>query len=368
MQIFPCQSCGQVLYFENMACVSCGHQLGYLPDRGLLSAVEPDGANWIALANPQARYRFCANWEQTACNWMVDADEDEPFCIACQHNRTIPDLLIPDNRADWQKVEEAKRRLFYSLIKLRLPIPTLAQRAPEPLVFDFLAEGPDHKPVLTGHDNGTITIALKEANDATREATRLSLGEGYRTVLGHFRHEVGHYYWDMLVRDDEAELQSFRALFGDDRQDYGEAMQRHYGEGAKGDWQQNYVSAYATMHPWEDWAETWAHYMHIVDTLEMASAFGISIEPEIGEGRDLDTAIAFDPHQPVPMERLIKAWLPLTYAVNCLNRSMGQPDLYPFILPQPVIDKMAYIHRLIHRPERVRPSEANTPSANVTGR
>ncbi|MDE1917082.1 MAG: putative zinc-binding metallopeptidase [Sphingomonadales bacterium] len=298
---------------------------------------------------------------------MVEADGAERYCIACQHNRTIPDLSLPENRTDWQKVEEAKRRLFYGLIKLRLPMPTLAQGAPEPLVFDFLAEAPGHKPVLTGHDNGMITIALKEANDAKREAARLSLGEGYRTLLGHFRHEVGHYYWDMLVRDDPEELEPCRALFGDDRQDYSEAVQRHYNDGPTAGWQQSYVSAYATMHPWEDWAETWAHYMHIIDTLEMGGAFGISIAPEIGARRDLGTAIAFNPYRPVPMERLIEAWLPLTYAVNCLNRSMGQPDLYPFVLPRPVIDKMAYIHRLIHRhaegqpPPHMQEAECHAP-------
>jgi hypothetical protein len=349
MQLFQCQACSQVLYFENMACLSCGHQLGYLPDIGVMSAVEPEGPNWIALANPQARYRFCANWEETACNWMVDAHGADRFCIACQHNRTIPDLSVPDNRANWQKVEEAKRRLFYSLIKLRLPIPTLADGDAEPLVFDFLAEGPDHKPVLTGHDNGMITIALKEADDATREAARVSMGEIYRTLLGHFRHEVGHYYWDRLVRDNPAELEACRALFGDETQDYGEALRRHYAQGAPAGWQQAYVSAYATMHPWEDWAETWAHYMHIVDTLEMAGAFGITIDPTIEAGRELNTAIAFDPHQPIAMETLIEAWLPLTYAVNCLNRSMGQPDLYPFVLPPAVVDKLAFIHGLIHR-------------------
>jgi hypothetical protein len=200
MQLFQCQSCGQVLYFENTACVKCGHRLGYLPDRGRMSAVEPDGAEWIALANRQARYRFCANWEEYACNWMVDAAQDQPFCIACQHNRTIPDLSLPENRANWQKIEEAKRRLFYTLIKLRLPMPSIASGDPEPLVFDFPASGNGEK-VMTGHDNGVITIALEEADDVARERTRASLGELYRTLLGHFRHEVGHYYWDRLVRD-----------------------------------------------------------------------------------------------------------------------------------------------------------------------
>lgn len=346
MQLFQCQCCSQVLYFENSSCVKCGHTLGYLPDTGQLSAVEPEGAQWIALANPDMRYRFCANWEQMGCNWMVDAQGDANFCIACQHNRTIPDLSLPENRVNWQKTEEAKRRLFYSLIKLRLPIPTVHDHDDEPLVFDFLVETPG-KQVLTGHDNGEITIALKEADDASRETLRVSMGEKYRTLLGHFRHEVGHYYWDRLVRDGGHE-ESFRALFGDERVDYNEALNRHYEQGPPANWQNSFVSSYATMHPWEDWAETWAHYMHIVDTLDMAGAFGISIDPGISQDPDLGLAIAFDPHQDVDMDVLIGAWLPLTYAVNCLNRSMGQPDLYPFVLPAPVIDKLGYIHSLIH--------------------
>lgn len=348
MQLFKCQHCQQVLYFENTACVRCASRLGYLPDLGLLSTVEADGPGWIAHAQPGARYRFCANWEQHACNWLVDARDEAPLCRACRHNRTIPDLSDPDNHRHWQKIEAAKRRLFYTLIRLQLPLPAAASGDPQPLEFDFLADPPDGPKVMTGHDSGLITIALKEADDAAREAARASMGELYRTLLGHFRHEVGHYYWDRLVRDGN-ELESFRARFGDERTDYGQALQRHYEQGAPAGWQNAYVSAYATMHPWEDWAETWAHYLHIVDTLEMAGAFGIRIAPDIAADPALEAEIAFDPHRVRHVQTLIDAWLPLTYAVNSLNRSMGLPDLYPFVIPQPVVEKMAYIHERIHR-------------------
>ncbi len=280
---------------------------------------------------------------------MVDAEAGERYCRACRHNRTIPDISVPENHRDWQKIEEAKRRLFYSLIKLGLPLPTPDSGDPEPLVFEFLADPPTGPRVLTGHDNGTITISLAEADDAAREAARERMGELYRTLLGHFRHEVGHFYWDRLVRDG-GDLEAFREVFGDERADYGQALERHYQQGAPEGWQQGFVSSYATMHPWEDWAETWAHYLHIVDTLEMAGAFGISIDPEIADDPALETEIAFDPHRVRSVKTLIRAWLPLTYAVNCLNRSMGQADLYPFVIPQPVIEKMAYIHDLVHRP------------------
>ena len=350
MQLFKCQNCGQVLYFENTACEKCGGRLGYLPDLGDMSVVDPDGSTWIARANPTARYRFCANWERNACNWLVSADDGEPYCRACQHNRTIPDISEPENYRNWQKIEEAKRRLFYSLIKLKLPIPTAASGDDEPLVFDFLADPPDGGPrVMTGHDNGVITIALTEADDATREAARSSMGELYRTLLGHFRHEVGHYYWDKLVRDGN-EIESFRTVFGDERADYGEALSRHYTHGAPPGWRNNFVSAYATMHPWEDWAETFAHYLHMVDTLEMAGAFGITIAPDIFDNPMLETPVRFDPHKVRHVEKLVEAWLPLTYAVNCVNRSMGQSDLYPFVIAPQVVEKLAYVHDMVHRP------------------
>jgi hypothetical protein len=348
MKLYKCQICEQVLYFENMRCERCQHRLGYLPGRNILTAAEPEDEHWIAAAEPAARFRFCKNWEQGVCNWMVDAGDEEEFCLCCRHNRTIPDIAVPENRQRWQKIEEAKRRLFYTLIKLKLPCPTLKSGDPEPLVFDFLADVPGSgTKVLTGHDEGVITIALAEADDAERERRRASMREPYRTLLGHFRHEVGHYYWDKLVRD-TGKLESFRALFGDDSEDYAAALQRHYEEGAPANWRENFVSAYATMHAWEDWAETWAHYLHIVDTLEMASAFGITIKPEVAEGPELAAEIDFDPHRVRRIQTLVDAWLPLTYAANSLNRSMGLPDLYPFVLSPRAIEKLGYVHRLVH--------------------
>jgi hypothetical protein len=350
MKLFECQGCGQPLYFENDRCESCGRRLGYLPTVQEVTALEGGDGRWLALAD-RSSVRLCANAAHDACNWLIPAAEEQDFCVACRHNRTVPNLASDENLQRWRRLEIAKRRLFYTLMHLDLPLSGRPQD-PQGLAFDFLAD-PNDRPsagpsILTGHDNGLITINIAEADDAERERRRLSMGEPYRTLLGHLRHEIGHYYWNVLVRD-KPEIERFRQVFGDEREDYGAALERHYARGPRPDWPDLFVSAYAGSHPWEDFAETWAHYLHIVDTLETASAFGIGVSPKIGRERDLAAVIAFDPHHPLDFNRLIEAWLPLAFAVNSLNRSMGQPDLYPFVLSPVVVGKLAYIHHLVHR-------------------
>jgi hypothetical protein len=348
MKLFKCQHCGQIIYFENQKCEKCGHRLGYVPEAALLSALEPQDDSWRALATPNTTYRFCANAEFDVCNWLVDAASVHKYCVCCRHNRTIPDVSIQANLIAWRKIEAAKHRLFYTLLKLRLPLAPADGITGEHLIFDFLAAGQQGGPkVMTGHDDGLITLALDEADDVEREKRRRSLHEPYRTLLGHFRHEVGHYYWDRLVRDG-GKLESIRQVFGDERVDYEQALQRHYSNGAPVNWQESFVSSYATSHPWEDFAETWAHYLHIVDTLEMAAAFGVDIHPTLANSGDLDATVNFDPYGSGDVAVLIDTWIPLSNALNNLNRTMGQPDLYPFILSPPVIAKLGAIHDLVH--------------------
>jgi hypothetical protein len=350
MRLFRCQHCDQVLYFENVRCERCGHRLGYLPEQTVLSALEQEEGEttWRALAVPgERRWRFCANTEHGACNWLLPAGSETSFCLACRHNRTVPDLSQPASLPPWIRIELAKHRLFYTLLRLRLPLQTRAEN-PEGLAFDFLADPPmqDGPTVMTGHDNGLITIALAEAHDAERERRRTQMGEPYRTLLGHFRHEVGHYCWDRLVRDG-GRLEECRAVFGDESRDYGEALQAYYANGAPADWQENFVSAYATAHPWEDFAETWAHYLHIVDTLEMAAAFGLRVQPKVDKAQEMAAEVDFDPYRAGDIAPLMEAWLPLTFAMNSLNRCMGESDLYPFILSPAVIAKLGFIHGLV---------------------
>jgi hypothetical protein len=345
VKLFECPSCGNILYFENRVCGGCGHRIGFLPESGSLTALEADGPAWRAVGSASPSRRFCANSAHDACNWLVERD-GESYCAACRHNGIIPDLADPARLAAWRELETAKHRLFYSLLRWKLPVKTRQQDPDHGLVFNFLADPPDRPKVLTGHDDGVITIALTEADDVERERRRLQMGEPYRTLLGHFRHEVGHYFWDLLVRD-AGKLQACRAIFGDDSEDYQEALTRHYREGVPVGWQQNYVSAYATTHPWEDFAETWAHYLHIVDTLEMAAEFDLDVRPRLDRIGGLSTHIAFDAYQAESIEQIIAAWLPFVFAMNSVSRTMGSRDLYPFILSPNVIAKLGFIHSLV---------------------
>ncbi|MEJ8571682.1 putative zinc-binding peptidase [Microbaculum marinum] len=348
MKLFQCQNCGQPVYFENVACERCGARLGFrTEDMQMYALVQDAGSHWRPAAGPSEALRFCANAGHGACNWLVPAGSASDFCIACAPNRTIPDLSDELNLQHWRKLEASKRHLFYSLLRLGLPLNDEAAAPGTELAFELIGDTDPDTPVLTGHADGLITINLAEADDAEREARRTAMGEPYRTLLGHFRHEIGHYYWDRLVRDG-GRLESCRAMFGDERRDYQQALADNYEKGPPDDWRERFVSSYASAHPWEDFAETWAHYLHIIDTLETAEAFGLRTRPNIPNGETLGHTVTFDPYDDVPFDKIITAWLPLTVAVNSLNRSMGQPDLYPFVLPPPTIGKLEYIHRLVH--------------------
>ncbi len=349
MRLFSCGHCGQRLFFENTTCEHCDAVLGFLPDK--LSLVSLDPANnglWKPL-NSDLLYKKCKNYEGHAvCNWMIPEDDLHEFCSACGLNQTIPDLSIDGNIDLWRALETEKRRLVYSLLRLNLPIEPLSEVA-DGLAFDFLAdtEHPfsERGKVLTGHANGLITINIKEADPAEREKMRGQLDEPYRTLLGHFRHESGHYYWNKLIQNTDW-LTECRDLFGDETLDYGKALENHYQQGAPENWQENFITGYATMHPWEDWTETWAHYLHIVDTLETAWQYSLGIRPKTGEDVTGLVKHDFDAYKADSIELLIEHWLPLTYVLNSLNRSMGHEHAYPFVISPQVIKKLDFIHRV----------------------
>ena len=321
----------------------------FAPNSGVVSTLAPSGDAFTALGDSSRSLRLCRNVDACACNWLVAADDPDPFCLSCRRDRIVPDLSFQGNVDAWTKIEKAKRHLFYSLLRWRLPMPTRAENSVSGLGFDLLADTGQR--VMTGHESGLITLNIAEADDVEREARRRALGETYRTLLGHLRHEIGHYYWDRLVRD-AGRQDAFRAIFGDERQDYAAALARHHREGAPLDWPLSYISAYANCHPHEDFAETWAHYMHIVDTLETAASFGLSVNPRNVRDSGLRVDIAFDPYRRGSIDDLVMAWTPVTVALNCLSRSLGQPDLYPFVLSKPVVAKLGFIHDLARNASR----------------
>ncbi|TVR47433.1 MAG: hypothetical protein EA402_01230 [Planctomycetota bacterium] len=351
MHLFTCSNCGNRLYFENVTCTRCGMHLGFIPERMELCAIQPTATpNLWRIHDSGVEYRSCANYHQHAvCNWMVRAEDESPFCIACQLNHTIPDLSIAGNHALWHTLEIEKRRLVYSLLRLGLPV-IPRDRDENGLAFNFMADSTspfnERDKVLTGHADGMITINIQEADPAMRERLREELAEPYRTLLGHFRHESGHFYWDRLIRNTPW-LNECRQLFGDDSLDYGQALNQHYQQGPPNNWEDHYISSYATMHPWEDWAETWAHYLHMVDTLETAWQFGLGINPMAGDDINAPLQTNFDPYQEATIEALIEHWLPLTFALNSLNRSMGHAHAYPFVLSPTVSDKLGFVHRVV---------------------
>ncbi len=349
MRAFSCRNCGQLVFFENTVCLNCHAELGFSwSKRDLLTLrSSPGGFESLPLSAPNgeaATLQRCANSSLAACNWLVDTEGE--LCASCSLTRTRPSDDDATGISELQTAEAAKRRLLFELGELGLRIPMHATADSDALAFDLLSS--EHEPVTTGHADGLITLDLAEVDDARRVARRQQLAEPYRTVLGHLRHEVGHYYWPLLA-DDDAKRRGSRELFGDESSDYQAAMDRHYAKGPPPDWPERHVSAYATMHPSEDWAETFAHYLHIRDTLQTADAYRVSVEgPESGTPRVPHHA--FKPQPAVgghEFESLLSAWLPLTYAMNALDRSMGRTDLYPFVLPEAVIEKLGFIHGLV---------------------
>ena len=362
---YHCQ-CGCPVFFRNSTCLACGTALGYDTAKASLLPLTPGDQpdTWVAWrtddtfaeAAPAAVYLRCANLDTpAACNWLVPVSEDAPqvlLCQACRLNRTIPDLndaTHPDNAELWGKIELAKRRLVSALLALGLPVTSRMGEDPaQGLMFDFL-RSPDFGPhVMTGHDTGLITLNLNEADDATREAIRKAMHEPYRTLLGHLRHEVGHYYWDRLVSS-TSWLDGYRMLFGDESQDYLASLQTNYEQGPRPDWALHYVSAYASVHPWEDWAECWAHYLHMRDTVDTALSFGLSADSAQLEFTPFALDTLYQPAHPEAQGFLdfLNQWTRLTTLLNEMSRSMGQPDFYPFVLPREVVAKLHFIHLVV---------------------
>lgn len=334
MKDFRCQ-CGNRVFFFNSQCLACGRYLGFDPERLTVRSFRKT-EGWLHSEGED--FNYCQNYyDFNACNWLVKKGAENRYCVSCQLNQTVPDLISDENIGRWRKLEEAKRHLIYSLLSLGLPI----QSGDNPrvrLAFAFLEDARTNPAyaesfVATGHSSGLITINLAEADDAYRESVKESLGEHYRTILGHFRHEIGHYYYEILVSQSHWR-EAFEKIFGDPAQDYQQALERHYQNPPADSWQQSYISAYAQSHPLEDWAESWAHYLHITDTFDTAVQFNL-VEPVSGNNAHTD------------IDELLAHWLDLSVKMNALNRSMGLPDAYPFVITPAIAEKLKLIHQVI---------------------
>lgn len=360
MKLYTCSNCNNLLYFENSVCLNCNHAIGFDANSLSMIALEPEGDELFSeTGNRLRRFRYCSNFDFGTCNWIIPENDKGRFCRACELNHTIPDLSIEQNQVRWKKIEIAKHRLIFSLLRLQLPLNVKVDKEDRGIWFDFLADAPEGERVTTGHDAGIITLNIEEADDDIRIRNLMNLGERYRTLLGHFRHEIGHYYWDVLISD-KAPLQKFRELFGDERSDYTAALEKYYQQGLPSNWMDKYISPYATAHPWEDWAETWSHYLHMMDTLETAYYFSIRVRPRPAPGEELSkVSVKEDPYEISDFTQIMQLWLPLSFAVNSLNRSMGHQDFYPFVISPKVVEKLAFIHGVVRRQFQYQPQTSH---------
>ncbi|MDO8906500.1 putative zinc-binding metallopeptidase [Hydrogenophaga sp.] len=383
MKTFQCSHCQSLVFFNDLICLNCQHSLGFDPCSLTLLAMTPvsqgsaeDNTQTIGSsglwqvagdasteqASPAGAFRFCRNHtDHRACNFLVAEDDPEGYCVSCRQTRVIPNLDMPGNLQRWATIEHAKRRLFYTLAKLGLEEAVSGGGGLRTPAYEFLEDIPGEIPVMTGHDDGLITINIAEADDAERTRRRVDLHEPYRTLLGHLRHEVGHYFWDQFFLNDPQAIHDFREIFGDETLDYGQALQQHYQQ-PRGDWQSAYVSSYATSHPWEDWAETWAHYLHLIDLLETAANYQMAFTLKSPYGpisvRCLDPYAAMaglatpqdaDAPPSAGLIELLNQGMGVSLVLNSLNRSLGQEDAYPFALTTPVLHKLGFIHEIVQR-------------------
>ncbi|MBR7744281.1 putative zinc-binding metallopeptidase [Phycicoccus sp. BSK3Z-2] len=345
MRAFRCRVCDAGLFFENSVCVSCGTSLGFSRAERAIVPLDEKG-RYVDAAG--AVWHVCCNLGLSGCTWLASSRGGQ--CSACDLTRTRPADDDEVGMSQLQVAEAAKRHLVVELDTLGLPVVGKDEDEENGLAFDLLSSVDEN--VVIGHANGVVTIDLAESADDRREKVRVQLDEPYRTMLGHFRHEVGHYYdWQLVT---EGPLRDrYRELFGDERADYQAEIDRHYAQGPPEDWPERFISRYATMHPFEDFAECFAHYLHICDTVDTAAEQGLlAVSPSaFSSVRDL----------------VVGVWIPLSTALNQINRSMGKDDLYPFVIPAPVLDKLELVASVV--PGSDAPGGGSDPVAGeVAGR
>lgn len=342
MQRFTCD-CGNVLFFGSSQCLRCGGQVGYDPSADAMVRVRPGSI-----------FKLCENGiKHGVCNWLLPAAAATTLCVACALNRTIPDLTSARNLMLWGRTEMAKRRLLHTLLRLGITLPSKAADPQSGLAFDIISTVANPE-VTMGHLNGVITVNLEEADDTYRQINRQQLGENSRTLLGHFRHESAHYFWRRCLSDrawDDPLRLAFRERFGDEWLDYSAALGAHYQSGAPQGWEQSFITGYAASHPWEDWAETWAHYLEIVDGLETCESLGIHVRHLAldlvmlpGEAGTLPSMLPQSGHADGEFLAWLQRWMCLSTVLNEISHSLGEAPLYPFVISVRVAQKLRLAH------------------------
>lgn len=346
MQRFRCP-CGNTLFFDSTWCLACRRQVACDPAKRTFVVLERGAA---------AKERLCANGVRYAvCNWLAMPGQANDLCLSCQMDRVIPNLADRRNVILWGKVEAAKRRLIYELLSLGIPMVPGGSGLFDGLTFRIVSTRMDSG-VTMGHLNGLITVNLEEADDTYRQIHRQNLGEESRTVLGHFRHESGHYVWqrwfDKLPWNHVHRL-AFREVFGDERRDYSWALYRHYSVGNSQP-PENHISAYASCHPWEDWAETWAHYLQMMDGVQTFHSLGLDLSQMTLPCDQFEPAtvalprlLGANPRDDAGFLQNLSAWVQVAAVLNELSASAGQPMIYPFVIDGGVARKLRLIHYFV---------------------
>ena len=309
MKRLQCPTCANEVFFDSLNCVHCS--------TGLVIELADDGGMTVADITTTEP---CARRPGWACNWPA-VGAGAPLCTSC---------VLVDAGESWSNplmvpYLSAQRRALYQLTELGVPWVGRSE-----LRFAYRSSTAGHDAVM-GHRSGEITLDLDEADPARGELIRATLGEHYRTPLGHIRHELGHFVWLTLVASDATRLAEFREVFGDERTDYAGALDNHYGRADDGSWRSHYASFYASAQPWEDFAESWAQVMHVHDVVETGAAWGVVARPadSTDAGAWLTTSIT------------------ASLAANELARAMGMRDLYPFTLTPGVRAKVEFCWRLV---------------------
>lgn len=347
MKIFECPNCLNPLSFESTQCARCGHAVGYLKQYSELKLLVP-GEDGKIHTEEGRTFQYCQHYQYGVCNWLVPTDSAHSLCDVCRLDQNFPEINSEDQRAIWKEMEQAKHRIIYSLNRLNLPVVSKIDAPDHGLSFEFLTEEYPSSPARNGYSNGLITINLSRADARSTGSLHHRIEEHHGSIMSFLRHETGQYYWEQLVLSNRAILQTFRDLFGDEIPDYTEALNQHHQLGPPDNWQKNYSSKYATFHARADWAETWSHYLYLMDLLESAYVLGLSIRPNLQSASSMSMYASFDPYKETEFEKILDAIIPLNFAVSHLNQNTEQPNLFSFSIPEPVIRKLRFVHQLLH--------------------